>query len=203
MNINIYFHHKILRLHLQNQPSQNQQFKNIDEFSNAELQRLFGNFQQNDEPVLEFSAGSEDAAFAKLSAVFHFIEAAGGIVEKDGRHLFIRRFGTWDLPKGKIDKGEVPAQAAVRECEEECGLTELKLGEFIAPVYHIYEYKGGHALKKTWWYHMTTTHAGPLVPQLEEHIDMVEWFDKEQVCDIVLENTYDSIKEILTKAKLI
>lgn len=203
MNINIYFHHKIIRIHLQNQPSQDQQFKNIEQLRDGELRGLFGNFQQNDEPLLEFAAASEEAAFAKLKDAFHFIEAAGGIVEKDGRHLFIRRFGTWDLPKGKLDKGEAPGQAAVRECEEECGLTNLKLGEFIASVYHIYEYKGAHALKKTWWYHMTTTHAGPLVPQLEEHIDKVEWFNKEQVCDIVLENTYDSIKEILSKAKLI
>ena len=41
----------------------------------------------------------------------------------------------WDLPKGGIDDGETPMQAALRETREECGLcleaeTLLELGRF-------------------------------------------------------------------------
>jgi ADP-ribose pyrophosphatase YjhB (NUDIX family) len=36
---------------------------------------------------------------------------------------------TWSLPKGHIEAGESAREAAVREAEEEAGLTELKLIE--------------------------------------------------------------------------
>ncbi len=34
------------------------------------------------------------------------IKTAGGIVIKNEKILFIYKNGKWDLPKGKIDKGE-------------------------------------------------------------------------------------------------
>ena len=33
----------------------------------------------------------------------------------------------WDLPKGKIDKGETPIESAIRECDEEFGLQISRL----------------------------------------------------------------------------
>ena len=50
--------------------------------------------------------------------MFKVIEAAGGLVKnKNNELLFIRRMGKWDLPKGKIEKGESLEQAALREVE--------------------------------------------------------------------------------------
>ena len=43
----------------------------------------------------------------------------------------------WELPAGKLEKGEDPFEAAKRELEEECGLTADKytsLGEFYPTV---------------------------------------------------------------------
>ena len=52
------------------------------------------------------------------------IEAAGGLViNRKGEYLFIYRNDKWDLPKGKLEKGERKRQGAVREVEEECGIT--------------------------------------------------------------------------------
>src|SRR5665648_657317 len=57
-------------------------------------------------------------------SLFVEIPAAGGLVRNEnGLFLFIRRLGVWDLPKGKIEKNETPELAAVREVEEECGLS--------------------------------------------------------------------------------
>ena len=61
----------------------------------------------------------------------HFADpkvAAAVLVEKDGRILLVRRVmqpfqGLWTLPAGFVDAGEDPAEAAVRECLEETGLT--------------------------------------------------------------------------------
>lgn len=52
------------------------------------------------------------------------IEGAGGVVlGGDGRVLLIRhRGGAWVFPKGHVDPGETPLQAAVREVEEEAGV---------------------------------------------------------------------------------
>ena len=52
---------------------------------------------------------------------YKWVEAAGGVVTNvtHGKQLFIFRRDYWDLPKGKLDDGEAPAAAALREVEEE------------------------------------------------------------------------------------
>lgn len=62
---------------------------------------------------------------------------AHGLVEVDGRYLFLQRGegrylgGHWDIPGGTVEEGETPAEAAVRECVEEAGL-KCSLGEEIS-----------------------------------------------------------------------
>ena len=52
---------------------------------------------------------------------FNLIRAAGGLVLNSQKEfLFIFRGGRWDLPKGKIEKGEQIKETALREVEEEC-----------------------------------------------------------------------------------
>jgi 8-oxo-dGTP pyrophosphatase MutT (NUDIX family) len=46
------------------------------------------------------------------------------------RVLVLRAYKNWDFPKGKVEPGEEPIDAAKRETTEETGLTELHfLGE--------------------------------------------------------------------------
>ncbi|HLG03659.1 MAG TPA: NUDIX domain-containing protein, partial [Bacteroidia bacterium] len=83
------------------------------------------------------------------------IEAAGGVVLNDNHELLlIFRKGKWDLPKGKMDAGETPQQAAMREVSEECGIGKLKIVRPLEPTFHTYLEKGKFILKKTWWYEM-------------------------------------------------
>lgn len=62
---------------------------------------------------------------------------------EDGTICMVRQFRyamqrqLWELPAGKLEKGEEPFAAAKRELEEECGLTADKytyLGEFLPTV---------------------------------------------------------------------
>lgn len=110
-----------------------------------------------------------------FQSCFKMLEAAGGYVENAQNELlvFFRR-GSWDMPKGKIDPGETPEQAAVREVQEETGLVHVTLGPFLTHTYHTYEQKGERILKKTWWYRMHTTDT-QLVPQTEEDIEEILW----------------------------
>ncbi|MBK9671561.1 MAG: NUDIX domain-containing protein [Bacteroidetes bacterium] len=72
-----------------------------------------------------------------LNSIYTKIEAAGGIVKnKQGQLLFIFRHGKWDLPKGKIEKGENEQDAALREVEEECGIAELTLQKKLTTTFH-------------------------------------------------------------------
>ena len=133
---------------------------------------------------------------------FIFIEAAGGLINNDkDQYLFIYRHDTWDLPKGKLEKKEVPDKAAIRECREECGLKEIKLNEFLTNTYHIYFYKKDWALKKTYWYRMFCNETN-LVPQLEESITAVAWKNISEI-PAMLTNTYTNIIDVLKEANLL
>ncbi|GAA4912893.1 NUDIX hydrolase [Mucilaginibacter defluvii] len=131
------------------------------------------------------------------------IEAAGGLVKnEEGNYLFIYRNDKWDLPKGKLEKDESRKEGAVREVEEECGITVSKLGDKICKTYHVYTIKRQVVLKKTHWYAMKHKGNEKLKPQKEEGITDVRWFKKSQV-DTILQNTFPSIVDVLVKTKLI
>jgi 8-oxo-dGTP pyrophosphatase MutT (NUDIX family) len=83
------------------------------------------------------------------------------------------------LPKGKIDKGESKEMAAVREVQEETGLNEVELLDFITETYHTYRTgKQKRILKRTYWYKMRTIETD-LVPQTEEDIEQAIWIRKD------------------------
>jgi 8-oxo-dGTP pyrophosphatase MutT (NUDIX family) len=107
---------------------------------------------------------------------FKLVDAAGGLVTCNNQMLVCYRRGSWDLPKGKIEPGESPPEAAVREVIEETGLGAVTLDNFLGHTYHTYPLPQKMALKKTWWYHMETTDT-TVVPQTEEDIEKIEWVD--------------------------
>jgi len=131
------------------------------------------------------------------------IKAAGGLVKNNKeKYLFIFRNGKWDLPKGKLEKGEKVREGAVREVEEECGITVSKCGAKILSTYHVYSFKGDLVLKKTWWYKMKYKGKGKLKPQLEEGITDVRWLGRKHIADVT-GNTFPSIIDVLHKKKLL
>ena len=137
---------------------------------------------------------------------FTNIEAAGGIVKNDeNKVLFIHRLGKWDLPKGKLEPNESLEHAAVREVEEETGIQNLKLQNFIGSTYHTYRERENNAqiLKTTFWYLMKSTDSKQLIPQTEEGITKVEWKSKDEILSEVLPNTFKNIELILKEAKII
>ena len=101
------------------------------------------------------------------------------------------------MPKGKIEKGEEIKTAAIREIEEECGITDLTILKQLQDTYHVYSFKDQLILKQTYWFELTSSYSGELVPQLEEDITKVEWLTDADIENKVLANTYASIKELL------
>ena len=127
------------------------------------------------------------------------IEAAGGLViNEENKYLFIKRNGKWDLPKGKLELNEKKKDAAVREVEEECGITVKKLDKKLLKTYHVYELKGKIVLKISHWYAMLAKSNQKLVPQLEEGITEVKWFAKKD-WKIIRANTYPNIIDVINE----
>jgi 8-oxo-dGTP pyrophosphatase MutT (NUDIX family) len=86
----------------------------------------------------------------------------------------------WSLPKGHIEEGETPEQAAIREVAEETGITSSitkSLG-----VIDFWFMAGGKRIHKTVHHFMFTEVSGELTPQVSE-VDEVSWFPLAEIVD--------------------
>ena len=69
------------------------------------------------------------------------IVVAAAVVIRDGRVLLTRRTegqhlaGMWEFPGGKLEDGESPEEALVRECREECGI-EVEVDGILDVTHH-------------------------------------------------------------------
>lgn len=171
-------------------------------FFSTDLIPVILDILQNQKEIKQvlFNINNVEETFGMFKSHFKMIEAAGGVVKNnENKTLFIYRFNKWDLPKGKIEKGEQIEEAAIREVKEECGVSGLKIVKPLPNCYHIYDLNETPILKKTHWFEMKTDFKGDLIPQQEEGVEKVEWFTDEQIEEIALENTYASIADFLNK----
>ena len=139
-----------------------------------------------------------ESTWMNFCAGYKELAAAGGVVkDRGGRVLWIQRNGKWDLPKGKLEPGERLEEAAVREVEEETGITDLTLTGDAFTTFHTYEAGGVVHLKTTFWYPMR--HAGTQtkgIPQAIEGISDVTWLQT-PFSEEVTQNTFGSIRIVL------
>ena len=135
--------------------------------------------------------------FEDFKSRFKLIRAAGGIVVHENKLLMIYRNTCWDLPKGWIEAGEFPMQAALREVTEECGQLALTVDSLIPiTTYHLYVLKGEVVLKETAWFTMSVDSSFALTPQRKEGITQVDFVDFSQVKQLI-KDSYPMIKWIV------
>lgn len=136
--------------------------------------------------------------FKKLPVV----TAAGGMVINDKKEiLFIYRNKRWDLPKGKVEKGETLEESAIREVMEETGIQDLKVTGFLQKTYHVFRRKDKYRLKVTHWYEMHSNYEGELIPEHKEGIKKVKWKNFEKTKK-ALTKSYSNIKLLFPKEYL-
>ena len=130
---------------------------------------------------------------------FEFVQAAGGLVTDVNKNiLFIFRLSKWDLPKGKVEKGEALDIAALREVEEECSISQLSVKKQLCTTFHTYIQEGIPILKATEWYLMDFTGTEIPKPQLIEGITEVKWIGLEdEMMKDIRSNTYPSVLDVL------
>ncbi|WP_439506576.1 NUDIX hydrolase [Sediminibacterium sp.] len=127
------------------------------------------------------------------------IKAGGGLVLNEQHELlFIFRRGYWDLPKGKVDPGETIEACALREVEEETGVGNLSIIDFLGITNHQYfdPYLKEEVIKESHWYIMSTKGVPILIPQTEEDITDIKWIPLADV-NVFIEHSFASIKEII------
>jgi ADP-ribose pyrophosphatase YjhB (NUDIX family) len=129
------------------------------------------------------------------------VQAAGGLVKNERNEiLMIFRRNKWDLPKGKLDKGENLEDCAIREVEEETGLENVKLNSSLIVTYHTYHEGTKHILKESHWFSMTVEGEQKLLPQTEEDISDIQWIDQDKI-NSYLQKTFPLISDIMKSAK--
>ena len=138
----------------------------------------------------------ENAVASALKETFKMAPAAGGVVITNGKIVSITRHDIPDLPKGHIEKGESPEQAALREVEEETGIGKLHIVKELPSTWHCYYEHEAWSLKRTYWYLMESEEAIQPKPQTEEGITEIKLIGNEEIEDF-LKNTFRSISEIL------
>jgi 8-oxo-dGTP pyrophosphatase MutT (NUDIX family) len=130
----------------------------------------------------------------KFTKEIPMVVAAGGVVTNEkGKVLFIYRNDKWDLPKGKLDKGESLEHCAMREVMEETGVQDLRIENFLRTTYHIFNNNGIRTLKQVHWYAMKTEYSGKLKPEKKEGIVKVKWKGPDKI-RLALQNSYANIK---------
>lgn len=173
----------------------------IDEFSNPGVNSMLHEMRLDKIHAGIYKHTNLEELRKAVWKKFKVIQAAGGIVFNENKQLlFMFRRGKWDLPKGKLDKGETLEQCAVRETEEETGLKNVSLHKHLLTTYHTYDENGKHILKETYWYLLSVDGNQQLVPQAAEQIEAVEWAIKSNL-QKYLPNTYPSVVDVLNAAK--
>ena len=132
------------------------------------------------------------------------ISAGGLVIDATGtRGLLIGRYDQkdvsgkrvlWSLPKGHIEAGETPEQAAIREVQEETGI-ESEITKSLG-VIDFWFMAGGKRIHKT-VHHFIFTETGGLLVAQESEVDEVSWFPLTEIVDLL---AYPDEKKLITRS---
>jgi RNA:NAD 2'-phosphotransferase (TPT1/KptA family)/8-oxo-dGTP pyrophosphatase MutT (NUDIX family) len=115
-----------------------------------------------------------------------------------------RRSGvTWEVAKGKLEPGEPPEWAGVREVQEEMGIAvDFHVRGLVGLVRYGFLAPGGLPRLKTVFLYLLEPKGdmdGRFAPSEREGIKDVRWFTLDEACKVV---THSSLRPLMKKAKV-
>jgi 8-oxo-dGTP pyrophosphatase MutT (NUDIX family) len=132
--------------------------------------------------------------------------SAGGVVFRvapgdDGvpRPLFLLirdSYRNWGFPKGHVEEGEAPERAAMREVEEETGLSRLSLRAEIATIDWYFRFRG-RLIHKFCHFFLIESASEETRPQREEGITACRWVPLDEAIALI---SYANAREVLRQA---
>ncbi|MEP7384779.1 MAG: NUDIX hydrolase, partial [Gemmatimonadota bacterium] len=122
-------------------------------------------------------------------ATAHEEVSAGGVVVRvqDGRPMFLLirdSYRNWGFPKGHLETGETPHDAALREVAEETGLDDLRLRGEIETIDWYFRFRG-RLIHKVCHFYLMQTESAATSPQRDEGITACRWESFEHACSLV------------------
>jgi len=124
--------------------------------------------------------------------------AAGAVVSRPGKQVLLvhrPRYDDWSFPKGKLDPGEHPAVAAVREVGEETGL-RVRLGPPLSS--QRYEQQSGRMKTVSYWTARVVGDDDVSGYLVNDEIDQLGWFTRAEARRIL---TYDYDRATLEETR--
>jgi ADP-ribose pyrophosphatase YjhB (NUDIX family) len=164
---------------------------------------IFLSLQNGEIKKVNISFHNTDLLLSMIKSAFpkHIIAAGGVVINSNNEILFIYRNGFWDLPKGKVEKGENYKEASIREIQEETGIVNVTITKELPVTFHTYKEAMKLVLKETQWFEMFSDDT-KLIPQTEEGITEIKWVSRKELPEI-LSKSYGNIqllmKEFLKK----
>lgn len=94
--------------------------------------------------------------------------------------------GRWTIPKGHVEKGESLEQTAIREVQEETGVSHLKIRGKLDKIHFFYRLNGKLIFMTT---HVYLMEAGGdsdnLKPENSEGVADAKWFPKDEALKLI------------------
>ncbi len=181
-------------------PAYLKQLEVLPEPDKTGLKAILDDLIAGRKPGIVFRTPAPASLFTKISSGFEVIVAGGGLITNpDGEILLMFRRGKWDMPKGKQDEGESIEACALREVQEETGLSQVSLGAKLLEKFHYYPWKDKKVSKHSVWYRMEFTGTELTVPQIEEDIMDIQWIRPEHIARYMA-YSYPNIRDVVRAA---
>ena len=130
------------------------------------------------------------------------VTSAGGVVYRmeNGSPLVLLirdSYGNWGFPKGRVERGEQPADSAQREVREETGIADSTLRGEIEVIDWWFRWQG-RLIHKFCHFFLIETQQSDTTPQREEGITECRWatFD-----DAITDISYTNARAVLHRAR--